>query len=234
MSAFPSLEGYSCPPRKADGHFLYIAAVRLSAFLSCRARRGVANRGSLGLFLGKRAREGAVFSQRTMSPKRPRRPRPPGTRRLITAAELARRRGVDPRTVRRWVKVGCPVARRGKAGHAASLFSEVHVVAWLAASEAGERAMVRSLIGALDARARRTRNDVLRLAEQYVDPREILEAWSPYVADVRQRAEALVATLAARLVDVVAEHPTTPEAPRRSSPGFSLAARSQCTGQVAA
>lgn len=144
--------------------------------------------------------------------KRPRRPRP-AARKLITAAELARRRGVDDRTIRRWRTAGCPVARRGKPGHTAPLFDESKISAWLQKNETDERQMVGSLISLTDSRARRARNDFRRLVDQYVNRADVAAIWPAFVASVRTRAHAIIDPLASRLVDVAA-HPSTPELPR--------------------
>lgn len=134
-------------------------------------------------------------------PKRPRRPRRPRqtVTKLITTAELARRRGVDERTVRRWVRAGCPVARRGKAGHTAPRFDVARVKAWLAKSDTEERSAREAFIARIDAQARRARELLARLIARHVRAADVTAQWAAFTAHARTRIQAMADALAAAL-----------------------------------
>jgi phage terminase Nu1 subunit (DNA packaging protein) len=136
-----------------------------------------------------------------MTHKRPRRPS-----KLVRLGDLARRRGVDERTVRRWVRAGCPVASRGKRGHRAPSFDAAAVAEWLKRGETEERRVVSALISVLDARARRDRNADLRLAREYVQPAAVDAQWRGLVVHVRRRVEAWLEALPGHLLALAAEH----------------------------
>lgn len=129
-----------------------------------------------------------------MSTERPRRPRPAPAK-LLTLTQLALERGVDPRTVRRWVRVGCPVARRGKPGRAAPMFRATDVDAWLERSATREADLVRALAARQDARSRKISRDLLRLAERHLPAAEVRRVWQAHVADARQQTEAAAEAL---------------------------------------
>lgn len=98
-------------------------------------------------------------------PKRPRRP-PSGP--LLTREQLAVAYGVDERTVRRWIQASCPVARRGKRGHAAPLFDAAAVKAWTERNADSAQALTHALVAKLDAQSRREARVLGRLLSEHI------------------------------------------------------------------
>jgi len=113
-------------------------------------------------------------SARTGKPSRPQiapsgiaeRPRRP----LLTAAQLAALHDVDERTVRRWVRAGLPVARRGKAGHRGPSFDPAAVDGWLERNADQERGLVRALCSKIDAQARASARTLSCFGLPYLRP----------------------------------------------------------------
>jgi len=127
----------------------------------------------------------------TKSTKPPVRRRVPG---LITRLTLARRVGVDARTVAKWIEIGLPVAVRGRGGRA-SLYNVADCERWIADHTAPTAS------GGLDVaqeRAKRERAQA-KLAEQayQIKARTLLPA-----AEVDKAWTAIATAIRAKLVAV--------------------------------
>jgi len=116
----------------------------------------------------------------------------------LTAAQLAALHDVDPRTVRRWVRAGLPVARRGKAGHRGPAFDPAAVDVWLERNAGQEEALVRALCSKLDAQARAAASVLSRFGLDYLEPLLCVRASTTLREARSQLAERQAAIIDAR------------------------------------
>jgi phage terminase Nu1 subunit (DNA packaging protein) len=121
---------------------------------------------------------------------------------LLTRTELASRLDVHVRTILKWVREGCPVARHGR-GREPSLFDERAVREWRAARDEAARQRWAPLEAA---RARKdaalaleSEQRVARRAGVLLDIDTVDRVWSAQVAAVRAALLALPMAIADRI-----------------------------------